>query len=402
LGFERAGVCRAHPPRDGEHLRQWLAEGRHGTMEWMERTLTQRLDPGRLLAGARSVLVVALNYAAAPASAAPSPRPPDAGDAAAARAPAGCDAPLARGLTGRVSIYARGRDYHRVLIRRLEQLRSELELRLPGCRTRVCVDTSPLLERYWAQAAGVGWVGKNTNLIVQGLGSWVFLGALLCDVDLGSEPPATERCGTCRRCLDACPTRAFDGAWRLDARRCVSYLTIEHRGEIDPALAAGMGDWVFGCDDCQTVCPWNRFALPTRVPEFEEGAGTGLGLDSLARLDEAQFDALTRGRGLRRAGRAGLRRNAIIALGNSADKRAFEPLRRALDDPLPALRRQAAHALARLALALAGRDGSASLAREAEIALRSRLESEADGPTRQDLTRALASLTRPAGAAACA
>jgi epoxyqueuosine reductase len=328
LGFARVGVCPAHPPADGERLRGWIEGGRHGSMRWMERTLPERLDPRHLLPGARSVLVAALSYAPpAPAAEPPPPSTP---------------------LCGRVSIYARGRDYHRVLIRRLEALRRELEQRHPGCGTRVCVDSSPLLERYWAQASGVGWIGKNTNLIVQGLGSYVFLGALLCELDLGSETPGIDRCGSCRRCLDACPTGAFDGPHQLDSRRCISYLTIEHRGEIEPALAEQMGGWVFGCDDCQTVCPWNRFAVPAGVAEFDDRPIERLPLAELSELDEPQFDALTRGRGLRRAGRGGLRRNALIALGNSGDPRARAPLIRALSDPDPALRRQAERALSRL------------------------------------------------------
>jgi epoxyqueuosine reductase len=236
-----------------------------------------------------------------------------------------------------------------VLIPRLEALRAGLRSRHPGCRTRVCIDTSPLLERYWARAAGLGWVGKNTNFIVQGLGSWVFLGAILIDRDLGEgEPRGADRCGTCRRCLDACPTRAFDDAWQLDAGRCISYLTVEHRAEIDPHLASRMGNWVFGCDDCQTVCPWNRFAVPTPIADFDHDAVTRPDLARLAALSEEEFDALSRGRGLRRAGRSRLRRNALIALGNSADPGAGAPLRQALEDPDPALRRQARRSLDRL------------------------------------------------------
>ncbi|MEE9218714.1 MAG: tRNA epoxyqueuosine(34) reductase QueG [Acidobacteriota bacterium] len=364
LGFERVGICRAHPPSDGKWLRAWIERGSHASMGWMARTLAVRLDPEWLLAGARSVVVVALNYAAARPSpgAAPTPTRLDS-------AGPNSGAPL----RGRVSDYARGRDYHRVIIRRLETLRRELESHRAGCRTRVCVDTSPLLERYWAQAAGIGWIGKNTNLIVERLGSWVFLGALVCDLELAVDSPAADRCGTCRRCLEACPTGAFEGPWQLDARRCISYLTIEHRGDIDPGLAPSMRDWVFGCDDCQTVCPWNRFAVPTGVADFEHGAGTSLPLAQLAHLNENEFDTLTRGRGLRRAGRDGLRRNALIALGNARSPHALGPLREALVDPNPVLRRQAARSLAGLA-------GSA-VSTEAGAAIRSRLKMETDPET---------------------
>jgi epoxyqueuosine reductase len=288
----------------------------------MERSIEERLDPGRILPGARSVVAVALSYA-------PTPSPPEAPAAA-------CGAPP---LSGRVSVYARGRDYHQTLIRGLEILRRELLERHPGARTRVCADTSPFLERYWAQEAGLGWIGKNTNLIVEGAGSWVFLGALLCDLPLAaSDGAGSERCGACRRCLDACPTGAFRGAWQLDARRCVAYLTVEHDGEVPAELAQKMGDRVFGCDDCQTICPWN--VSPVSIER--------LPLEPLARLSGDEFDRLARGRALRRAGRARLRRSALIALGNSGDPAARAPLRAALADPDPVLRGQAAAAMERL------------------------------------------------------
>lgn len=381
LGFSRVGVCAAHPPRDGVRLRDWMEQGKHGTMEWMARTAAARLDPEKLLPGVRSVIVVALNYAAhsgLDASRAGTAAP-HVVEASAGEEPPG----------GRVSIYARGRDYHRVLIQRLEKLRRELQERVAGCCTRVCVDTSPLLERYWAQAAGLGWIGKNTNLIVEHLGSWVFLGALLCDLELRSDSPAVDRCGTCRRCLEVCPTQAFDGPWNLDSRRCVSYLTIEHRGEIEPGLARGMGDWVFGCDDCQTVCPWNRFAVPTAIADFDRDAISRLPLERLADLSEAEFDALTRGRGLRRAGRHGLRRNALVALGNSATARALGPLEKALDDPDPVLRRQAARSLARV--------GSSCGSAGAHRALAARLGIEGDPSTVRAIKEAMADLTMAAG-----
>jgi epoxyqueuosine reductase len=289
----------------------------------MARTLEERLDPERLLPGALSVVAVALSYAPSAGHAPPGARDPS------------CAPPL----SGRVSIYARGRDYHAALIQRLEILRRELRQRHPGVGARVCADTSPFLERYWAREAGLGWIGKNTNLIVEGIGSWVFLGALLCDLPLATAGAAeSDRCGACRRCLDACPTGAFDRAWLLDARRCVAYLTVEHEGEVPPALARAMGDRVFGCDDCQTACPWN--ASPVWIER--------LPLERLARLSQEDFDRLAGGRALKRAGRARLRRSALIALGNSDDPAAAEPLREALQDPDPVLRRQAAASLERL------------------------------------------------------
>ncbi|MCZ6777583.1 MAG: tRNA epoxyqueuosine(34) reductase QueG [Acidobacteria bacterium] len=381
LGFSRVGACAAHPPRDGARLRDWMAQGKHGTMEWMARTAAARLDPEKLLPGVRSVIVVALNYAA-PSGLSPSQRV--TADSDAVEGSTGGEPP-----SGRVSIYARGRDYHRVLIQRLEKLRRELQERVAGCRTRVCVDTSPLLERYWAQAAGLGWIGKNTNLIVERLGSWVFLGALLCDLEVRADSPGVDRCGTCRRCLEACPTKAFDGPWDLDSRRCVSYLTIEHRGEIEPDLARGMGDWVFGCDDCQTVCPWNRFAVPTAVADFDGDSISRLPLERLADLSETEFDALTRGRGLRRARRHGLRRNALVALGNSATARALGPLEKALDDPDPVLRRQAARSLARV--------GASCRNTGAHRALAARLGIEGDPSTARAIKEAMVDLTMAVG-----
>jgi epoxyqueuosine reductase len=214
----------------------------------------------------------------------------------------------------------------------------------------VCADTSPFLERYWAQEAGLGWIGKNTNLIAEGLGSWIFLGALLCDLPLPpSGGSALQRCGSCRRCLDACPTGAFERPWVLDARRCVAYLTIEHDGEVPPALAARMGDRVFGCDDCQTACPWNASPLPLGGPPAERPAAERLPLEDLARLSPDGFERLARGRALRRAGRTRLRRNALIALGNLGDPQAEGVVREALEDPDPVLRAQAAASLQRLA-----------------------------------------------------
>ena len=381
LGFSQVGACAAHLPRDSALLHDWIAQGKHGTMEWMARTAATRLDPEELLPGVRSVIVVALNYAA---HSGPGPSRAVTADSH-GEGQRGVDEPPG----GRVSIYARGRDYHRVLIQRLEKLRREVQGRATGCRTRVCVDTSPLLERYWAQAAGLGWIGKNTNLIVEHLGSWVFLGALLCDIELRADSPGVDRCGTCRRCLEACPTRAFDGPWSLDSRRCVSYLTIEHRGEIEPDLARGMGDWVFGCDDCQTICPWNRFAVPTSVADFDRDPLTRLPLERLADLSEAEFDTLTRGRGLRRARRHGLRRNALVALGNSATARALGPLEKALDDPDPTLRRQAARSLARV--------GAACKNAGAHRALAARLGVESDPSTVRAMKEALAELTEAAG-----
>ncbi|MCA9603932.1 MAG: tRNA epoxyqueuosine(34) reductase QueG, partial [Myxococcales bacterium] len=237
LGFVRAGVARAGClDAEGERLRAWLAAGKHGEMAWMERTADVRINPRdeRMLAGAESVLVLATPYARDPERVGPAP--------------------------GRVARYARGRDYHNVLGKRLEKLTRWLRERGHGARGSV--DSMPVFERAWAQRAGLGFIGKNSCLIIPGLGSHVFLSAVVTTARLVPDTPMRERCGACTLCLDGCPTSAFDGARELDARKCISYLTIEHEGRIDEALRPAVGDWIFGCDVCQDVCPYNRTELP--------------------------------------------------------------------------------------------------------------------------------------------
>ena len=231
LGFDRVAVGPPAPAR-GDALRRWVEAGHAGTMGYLERRIEERLDPARVLPGVRAAVCVALNYyQGEPAEA--SWRP--------------------------VARYAWGRDYHDVIGPRLERLAAHLA-EAGGARSRGYVDTGPLLERDLAARAGLGWVGKNTMLLHPELGSWFFIGVLLTTADLAMDAPLPDRCGTCRACLDACPTDAFVAPYVLDARRCISYLTIEHRGEIDPALRPAMAGWQFGCDACQTVCPWNRKA----------------------------------------------------------------------------------------------------------------------------------------------
>ena len=279
-GFAKVGIARAQRLEpEGARLREWLADGRHGQMQWMANTVDVREDPRHrgMVEGAVSVVIGAFPYARDAARVGPAP--------------------------GRVARYARGRDYHNVLSRKLR--RAVKWLRELGHEARFSVDSRPVLERAWAQRAGVGFVGKNCCLIVPGLGSHVFLGALVTTAELPVDEPMKPRCGACRLCLDACPTKAFVGERQLDARRCISYLTIEHEGSIDNDLASQMGDWVFGCDVCQDVCPYNRTSLPAAsataaFAPHERFASTSC--EDLLRMDDETFRDWSEGSPLRRAG----------------------------------------------------------------------------------------------------
>jgi epoxyqueuosine reductase len=289
-------------------------------MEWLEETRAERVEPDRVLRDVRSAVVVALHYG---------PRDDD---------------PSWDG----VSRYARGGDYHTLMRPRLHVLRDFLTATAgAGTRSRAALDTSAVLERDLAAAAGLGWVGKNTNLIAPQGGSYFFIGSVLTTAMLVYDGPVADHCGTCTACLDACPTDAFVAPWVLDARRCLAYLTIEHRGDVPDALKPAMRDWLFGCDVCQEVCPWNRKAPPAREPALAPDAPLPA-LEDLLALDDAAFRARFRGRALRRAKRAGLARNAALLLGNRGDRAAAPALRRALDDPDDGVRKAAAWALARL------------------------------------------------------
>ncbi|HEY3067540.1 MAG TPA: tRNA epoxyqueuosine(34) reductase QueG [Methylomirabilota bacterium] len=288
LGFDRVAIGPATPPTHGREFARWLDAGYAGTMTYLARGREDRLDPARLLPGARAVVAVALAYAPADES------------------------PEWHG----VARYARGADYHDVMRPRLEALARFLrEAGGVDVRSRVAVDTSAVLERDLAARAGLGWIGKNTNVIDQTLGSYFFIGIVITTADLALDEPVPDRCGTCRACLDACPTGAFVAPYVLDARRCISYLTIEHRDDIPDELREAIGDWAFGCDVCQEVCPWNRKAPPTREPAFEPAAAFPP-LASLLELDDAGFRARFRGTALWRARRRGLLRNASIVLAN--------------------------------------------------------------------------------------
>jgi epoxyqueuosine reductase len=326
LGFERAGIVALEPPRHLEELRRWLALGRHGEMAYMARHQEVRADPRRLRPGASSAVVVAMSH-----------RPADDD-----------------GRPGGFARYARGSDYHRLIRRRLAELGRFVEGELGGgaaVAPRAFTDSAPILERDLAQRAGLGWLGKSANVIDQELGSYLFLGELLVGRELPSlTRSAPDRCGTCTACLEACPTGAIVAPFEVDARRCISYLTIELRGPIPQELRPLVGDHLFGCDICQLVCPWNGKAPPLSEAAFRPRPELlGLSAAAVLRLDEREFDRIFAGMAVRRAGRAGLARNAAVVLGNAGDGRALPDLVAALrEDPSALVRGHAAWALGRL------------------------------------------------------
>lgn len=301
-------------------------------MRWMEREPSRRGDPTAVLPGARTVISVALGYYRG--------EWPSEATSGAPDAPA----------RGKVARYAWGRDYHKRLRKKLLRLARAIRALEPTSRILAYVDTGPVLDRAWAERSGLGWIGKNTNVIRKEAGSWTFLGEILTDLAIEPDPPAKNYCGQCSRCIAACPTGAIVGPYELDARRCISYLTIEHRGPIPLELRPQIGTRIFGCDDCQEVCPWNRFATPTANPDFAERPGQQTPeLIPLLTLDAAGFVARFQGTALRRAGRDRFVRNVAVALGNLVDRRAVAPLRRALqEDPSALVRGHAAWALGRI------------------------------------------------------
>ncbi len=310
LGFDRVGIAPAVSPPGYPNFLRWLDEGRDAGMAYLRRNGPAREHPGSILEGVRSVVMVSVIYGA--------------------KEPAGDDGPR----SGKVARYARGADYHRVLWDKLGALLDWLMAEHPGARGRAVVDTAPLLERDFARLAGLGWIGKNTMLIDRRLGSFTFLGAVLTDLELVCDRPhETSHCGTCTRCLDACPTGAFDGPHRLDARRCISYWTIEHRGPIPDFEAGRLDGWVFGCDVCQDVCPWNRKAPAGRMPELEPKL-EWVDPDLVDWLDEdiETWVARLKGSAAMRARRAGLLRNAALVLGARESVEAVAALARRLDD----------------------------------------------------------------------
>ena len=297
MGFQRCGISDIALDEDAGHLRDWLAQGLYGTMDWMARHGDLRARPQDLTPGTVRVVSVGLDYGQ---------------DDEAAWAT------LADGSRAYVARYALGRDYHKLMRRRLQQLADRIAAEAGPFGYRVFVDSAPVLERALARNAGLGWIGKHTCLIDKDGGSWFFLGEIYVDIPLPVDVPATAHCGTCTRCIDICPTRAITAPQRLDARRCISYLTIEHDGPIPVELREPIGNRIFGCDDCQLACPWNKFARRTDEPDFR--ARNDLDRASLAELfawSEDEFLQRTEGSAIRRSGHARWLRNIAVALGNA-------------------------------------------------------------------------------------
>jgi epoxyqueuosine reductase len=305
LGCDAVGIADPAARPDPQRLRHWLAGGLHAGMAYLERRVAMRCDPALLLPGVRSIVCIAVSYYVA--------RP-------AGGEPGGLPAEVPR-----IARYAWGHDYHRLLREKLHALLAEARRIVPDVRGRVAVDTAPILERHWAAQAGLGWVGRNGCLIIPGLGSWVFLGELLLDLPLPVGRPRPTRCGRCRRCLDRCPTGALIAPQLLDARRCIAYWTIEHRGPFPESGVPPIAPWLFGCDVCQEVCPWNRQARETSEPALREvGAWCDWDLAQWRRLDERGFAHELGATALARAGFEGLRRN-LRELESDAARRRGRP-----------------------------------------------------------------------------
>lgn len=311
LGFDLCGIARAEA-LDPAPLRDWIARGDAADMDYMKGRLDERLDPGRVVPGARSVVALAVSYF----------RPQDEGD------------PALR----RVARYARGRDYHLFLRRKVRQLRRRLLALAPGARVHPSVDTSPVMEKVWAQKAGLGWVGKNGLLIAPPFGSWVLLATLITDLALAPDAPHPERCGSCNACLPACPTLALRGRGEVDSRRCLSYWNIETDAPIPDELKEAASRWTFGCDACQEACPWNEGAAASRTEAFAPRPLVRLRCSELAALGRDAWGKLAQGSPLRRPGYDGLRRSATLGLAHEGEA-ALESLER---DPAPAVRDAAA------------------------------------------------------------
>ena len=327
LGFDAVNIASpASIGPAGERLMTFLAEGRHGDMDWMQETAERRRDPRILWPQVKSIVMLGMSYA-------PQSNPLDA---------------LAQASNGAISVYAQGRDYHDVVKSRLKTLARWLYAE-SGQDVKVFVDTAPLMEKPLAQAAGLGWQGKHTNLVSRSHGSWLFLGAIASLADLQPDEAEQDHCGSCRRCLDVCPTGAFPAPYQLDARRCIAYLTIEYKGHIAKAFRPAIGNRVFGCDDCLSVCPWNKFAEASREAKFAavEGADMPRLADLLA-LDDEGFRSRFRGTPVKRTGHDRFLRNALIAAGNAKDPELVPLVKRHLDAASPLVRAMAVWALHQL------------------------------------------------------
>jgi epoxyqueuosine reductase len=339
IGFADCGIARADAaPAAGARLHQWLAEGRHGSMIWMEERAHHRESPRGLWPEVRSIIALGMSYAPA-------------------------TDPLAlagEGEIGRISVYAQGGDYHDLIKRRLKELARWLVGEAPGADVKVFVDTAPVMEKPLSEAAGLGWQGKHTNLVSRSHGSWLFLGAIYTTLELEPDDRGASTCGSCDACQTACPTDAFPAPYRLDARRCISYLTIEHKGPIPHEFREGIGNRIYGCDDCLAVCPWNKFAASAQAnlafaPRAEL---TAPALADLLALDDAAFREVFAGSPIKRIGRDRMVRNCLIAAGNSGTDALVPPVRALLGDPDETIREAAEWALTKIsAPAKAGAQG---------------------------------------------
>ncbi len=335
LGFAACGITHAHAVDGRTALQDWLDAGHHGTMDWMAARADQRAAPQSLWPEARSVIALGMSYA-------PAEDPMRLADV---------------GHVGRISVYAQGADYHDVVKRNLKALARWL-VETAGGELKVFVDTAPVMEKPLGQAAGLGWQGKHTNLVSREHGSWLFLGAIMTTLALEPDPPHADRCGNCDACQRACPTDAFPAPFRLDARRCISYLTIEHKGPIPHEFRTAMGNRIYGCDDCLAVCPWNKFADSASANKaFVARAELAVPeLSDLLTLDDAGFRQIFSGSPIKRIGRHRMVRNACIAAGNSGEGRLIAPLQSLADDADDVVREAADWALSRLLAAHQCRD----------------------------------------------
>ncbi|MEO7026263.1 MAG: tRNA epoxyqueuosine(34) reductase QueG [Caulobacteraceae bacterium] len=328
LGFEACGFASAaNAWLEGDRLDAFLAAGRHGTMDWMRSTAARRRHPTAMWAEARSAIVVGMNYG------------PDHDPMAS----------LARRSRGTTSVYAQGRDYHQLIKGRLKTLAGFVARRLGG-EVKVFVDTAPLMEKPLARRAGLGWQGKHTNLVSRDYGSWLFLGSVLTSLELAADPPEEDHCGACRACLDICPTGAIVAPYQLDARACISYLTIEHDGPVPVAFRQALGNRIYGCDDCLAVCPWNKFAKVASEARFHAHPESGgADLAGLSRLDDVAFRARFTASPIKRIGRDRFVRNVLYAIGNSGDPALRAAAADRLEDDCETVRDAALWAMGRLA-----------------------------------------------------
>jgi epoxyqueuosine reductase len=325
LGFDGFGVARPELGPAGERFGKWLREDYDGEMAYLRRGEEKRQNPHLVLEGVESILCFRTNYFT-----------------------------MAKDMSylehreiADISIYALYKDYHDVITPRLKKMEAKIQEEFEECRTRIYVDTGPILEKPLAQQAGLGWIGKHTNLLTQGMGSWYFLSEILTDVVFPASQPAEDHCGTCRSCIDICPTKAIIAPYVLDSRRCISYLNIELKGVIPIEFRKAIGNRIYGCDDCQIVCPWNSYAVKTDEPDFQEQQDT-LKLIDLIQMDAEMFRKRFKGSPIKRIKRRGLLRNVAVALGNSGNPQAIPPLIKVLDDEEPLIRAHAVWALGEL------------------------------------------------------